>query len=94
MPLFKVNAKDVNKSASTYLAQGQAPRFPHAWLKVSCSTVYLHYDWVIGCTKKLSIEQVTHPWTIPFLSSLTSRLRNPREDPQKLMSLFEGEHLE
>ena len=26
--------------------QGQAPGFPHGWLKVSSSNGYPHYDWV------------------------------------------------
>ena len=56
-----------NKLASTYLPQGQAPRYPRAWLKISDS---LEYPTVIGWTiggrvhLKLSARKVTHPSTI------------------------------
>ena len=38
----------VDKPTGVYLPQGQAPRFPDGWLKMSGSLGYPHYDWV-GC---------------------------------------------
>ena len=42
-----LNETSVDKVACIYLPQGQAPRFPHGWLKIFNSLGYIpHYDLV------------------------------------------------
>ena len=36
----------MDKPAVTDPPQGQAPRFPHGWWKISGSPRYPHHDWV------------------------------------------------
>ena len=64
--ISKVNALiDANKLVGTYLPQGQAPRFPLDWLKISGSP---RYPTMIGWTtcgrvQWESCAMVTHPST-------------------------------
>jgi hypothetical protein len=59
----------------TYLPQGQVPRFPHGWLKLSGSTGYPHVDWVDHrwgrVHRKSSARKVTHPSIFLALGGFT-----------------------
>ena len=66
-----------DKLASTYLPQGQAPRFPHAGLKYLVhldSPIMIEWTIVVGCIKNEVHRKVTHPSTTLALGSLTLEL--------------------
>jgi hypothetical protein len=58
----------VDKPTCTYLHQGQAPTFPHAWLKISSSHEYPHHGRV--CIANQVLRKVTRLSTIPSLRRL------------------------
>ena len=72
--LSKVNTlMGVDKQDGTYLPQGQAPRFPHGWLKIFGSPRYpTMIEWTIGGRMhwKSSARKVHHMSTIPALANL------------------------
>jgi hypothetical protein len=76
-----------DKLALTYLPHGQAPWFPHGWLKMSGSPGYPTYDWV-------DHRWWMHPSSISALGGLTSTFpwnlgRGPRfKPPNELLPLF------
>jgi hypothetical protein len=44
LPHFK--GEHLEGAGFIYLSQGQIPRLPHSWQKISSSCGYPHYDWV------------------------------------------------
>ena len=68
----------IYKLPNTYLPQGQAPRFPHDWLKISNLPKYPYFDWVHHKWEgapETSARKVTHPNTISTLGGLTLELQ-------------------
>lgn len=69
LPSFEGEHMNTTDKAGQHLSlQGQAPRFPHGWLKISGSPRYLHYDCV---HQKQVLGRSPNPSTLQTLSSLT-----------------------